>query len=186
MQTFETSRLLVRPICEEDAEAYEANFADFEIIRHFAKSVPWPYPKGNARCHIVSEIIPNLGKNRWTWCLFLKTDPLLLIGAIDLWRPGHPENRSFWLGKEYWGRGLMTEAVIPTTDYAFDKIGFDVLILSNAAGNTRSRRIKEKAGARFLRNEPMDFNDPSFTHSEIWELSCAAWRTARKRLVDLQ
>lgn len=42
----------------------------------------------------------------------------------------------------------MTEAVISVTDLAFDTLGFDKLILSNALGSHRSARVEEKCGAR--------------------------------------
>lgn len=51
----------------------------------------------------------------------------------------------------------MTETTDAVTDYAFYVLGFDKLIVSNAVGNTRSRRIKEKAGAVWLRNEQFEF-----------------------------
>jgi hypothetical protein len=40
----------------------------------------------------------------------------------------------------------MTEAVSPIMDYALEVLGFDRLIFSNAVGNERSRRVKEKTG----------------------------------------
>lgn len=73
--------------------------------------------------------------------------PKELIGAIELRRKGEPDNRGFWLAKKHWGRGIMTEAVIPVLEYAFNELGFEKLIFSNAVGNKRSHRIKEKTGA---------------------------------------
>jgi RimJ/RimL family protein N-acetyltransferase len=74
----------------------------------------------------------------------------------------------------------MTEAANAVTDHAFTTLGFETLILSNALGNLRSRRIKEKAGATLLRTEPAQFIDPKYTHREIWELTKQSWaRRAR-------
>jgi len=58
-------------------------------------------------------------------------------------------------------------------------LGFEALILSNALGNIRSRRIKEKSGAKWLRNEPAAFVNPAYTEREVWELTKSDW-TARK------
>ncbi len=65
----------------------------------------------------------------------------------------------------------MFEAVIPITDYAFDTLGFETLIFTNAVGNQRSRRIKEKSGARLISIKPAKFVNPDYTHHEIWELN---------------
>ena len=61
-------------------------------------------------------------------------------------------------------------------------LGFEVLVFANAVGNLRSRRIKEKTGARLLRTEPAEFVDPSFKDREIWELSKSEWTAARLRM----
>ena len=107
--------------------------------------------------------------------IYLNTNPGELIGAIDLWRDGKPEHRGFWLGEAYWNRGIMTEAITPVTEYAFTQLGFEKLVFSNAKGNLRSRRIKEKTGAKYVRTEPASFVDPMYTEHEIWELTKEKW-----------
>jgi RimJ/RimL family protein N-acetyltransferase len=75
----------------------------------------------------------------------------------------------------------MTEAVLPITDYAFDSLGFERLFFSNAVGNQRSRRVKEKTGARFLRTEPANFVNPIYAGREVWELTKDEWRAFKSR-----
>jgi len=70
----------------------------------------------------------------------------------------------------------MTEAVAPVMDYAFDDLGFEYLIFTNALGNPRSRRVKEKTGAKLLRIEPGDYVDPSLTEQEVWKLTANEWK----------
>ena len=98
-----------------------------------------------------------------------------MIGGVDLWRVGIPENRGFWLGKPFWGQGIMTEAVTPVMDYAFNELGFDKLIFSNALGNNKSRRVKEKTGARFIGTRAAKFVDPAYNEAETWELTKGEW-----------
>ena len=69
----------------------------------------------------------------------------------------------------------MTEAVKPVTDYALDVLGFEKLVLANAAGNPVSRRIKQKTGAVLLRTEPAIYVNPSYIDREVWELSKECW-----------
>jgi RimJ/RimL family protein N-acetyltransferase len=69
----------------------------------------------------------------------------------------------------------MTEALNPITDYAFDVLGFESLTFSNAVGNLRSRRIKEKQGAQFLGIRPGTFVDPTLTEQEVWRLDSQLW-----------
>ena len=69
----------------------------------------------------------------------------------------------------------MTEAVEPVMNYAFEKLGFDRLVFSNALGNTKSRRIKEKTGASLVGTHPAQFVSPDYTEAETWELTKADW-----------
>lgn len=175
MPEFKTERLLLKPVTLKDVEAYQRHFVDYEIIRNLSSAVPWPYPDDGVEYFLNNLIFPYQVDTQWLWGLFLQESPNELTGAVHLWREGKPENRGFWLSREYQGEGLMTEAVKPVTDYAFKDLGFEKLIFANTVGNEKSRRIKEKTGARFLRVEPMKFVDPEFTEHEIWELKAEEW-----------
>lgn len=150
------------------------------VIGQLTRAVPWPYPKGGVLTYIKKEIIPKQGQGKWVWGICLKDNPEELIGGIDLYREGKPEHRGFWLGKPFWGRGIMTEAVFPIMDYAFDTLHFETLIFANVAGNIRSRRIKEKTGARLIRIQPGEFVNPNYAESEIWGITKQEWRVFRQ------
>ena len=158
-----------------DVPAYQKHFADYEVIRHLAATVPWPYPEDGVEQWLRNVVLPAQGNDRWTWGLFQKHTPDECIGSIGLWREGKPEHRGFWLGRAYWGHGLMTEAATAVTTHAFAALGFDKLIFSNAVGNQRSRRIKEKCGARLLGTAPARFVDPTVVEHELWETTKADW-----------
>lgn len=175
VSTLKTERLIRRPVTMNDVPSYSKHFVDYDVIRHLSSLVPWPYPAGGVAEYLSSVILPQQGKDRWAWGIFLASNSSELIGCIDLWRKGCPENRGFWLGKPFWGHGLMTEAAEAVTDHAFRDLGFDKLIFSNAAGNARSRRVKVKAGARLIGIRPAKFVDPSLTEAEDWELTKAEW-----------
>ena len=177
--SFETKRLILRPVSLEYLADYEKYFIDYEVIRQLAAVVPWPYPKDGVRTFLEQVIFPAQGKDRWMWGIFLKENPEELIGAVDLYRQGRPENRGFWLGRKFWGRGIMTEAVAPIISYAFQELGFEKLIFANAVGNNKSRRVKEKTGAIYWGSQPAKFVDPAYTEHEIWELTKENWKIFR-------
>ncbi len=85
----------------------------------------------------------------WTWSIRLKSDPDQLIGSISLMKGEH-ENRGFWLGLPWHGRGLMTEASDAVTDFWFNTLKYPVLRVPKAIANTASRRISEKQGMRVV------------------------------------
>ena len=50
------------------------------------------------------------------------------------------------LSKDYWGRGLMPEAVRAVIDYLFNELDYDFLLCGHFDTNDRSRRVQEKCG----------------------------------------
>lgn len=72
------------------------------------------------------------------------------VGGIGLVLGSDVERTSseigYWLGQEFWGRGIMTAAVRMFTDYAFDAYALTRMFAVPFAGNAASRRVLEKAG----------------------------------------
>ena len=50
------------------------------------------------------------------------------------------------LSKDYWGKGLMPEAVKLVTSYLFNTLNYDFLICGHYDKNNRSKRVQEKCG----------------------------------------
>lgn len=180
--TFKTERLILRGVVEQDAGSWKKHFVDYEVIRNLSSLVPWPYPENGVSEFLKNVILPRQGIDRWCWGIFLKEALNELIGCVDLWRDGKPENRGFWLSQKFWNKGIMTEAVAPIMDYAFERLGFEQMVFANALGNVGSRRIKEKTGARLMEVSPAKFVDPRFTQHELWELKKEDWKKLRSSL----
>lgn len=72
------------------------------------------------------------------------------VGGISL-MPGQDIDRvsaeiGYWLGRPFWGRGIMTDAVRAATLYAFDELHMRRVFAVPFAHNAASRRVLEKAG----------------------------------------
>ena len=52
------------------------------------------------------------------------------------------------LSKEYWGGGLMPEAVRKVIEYLFEEAGLDVIFCGHFLRNHQSARVQEKCGFR--------------------------------------
>ena len=55
------------------------------------------------------------------------------------------------LSKDYWGKGLMPEAVKRVIQYAFDEQGWDFLLCGHFHDNLQSKRVIEKSGFEFYK-----------------------------------
>ena len=55
----------------------------------------------------------------------------------------------YWLGEEFWGRGIATEALIAVTEYTFSNYNICRLYAHVFEWNRASARVLEKAGYEF-------------------------------------
>ncbi|HEU5246564.1 MAG TPA: GNAT family protein [Candidatus Udaeobacter sp.] len=55
----------------------------------------------------------------------------------------------YWLGENFWGRGIMTEAVAAFTDFCFNNFPLRRIYAEPFANNPASARVLEKAGFVF-------------------------------------
>jgi RimJ/RimL family protein N-acetyltransferase len=170
-----TERLLLRPLEVADAEQIQEVFPQWEIVRFLMNRVPWPYPPDGALHYIRDIAVPQMEREEaWHWTIRLADEPELIIGSISLMR-GDKDNRGFWLSPSRQGQGLMSEACIWINDFWFETLGFSVLRVSKAVGNTTSRRISEKQGMRLAGHGEKDYVSGRLT-SEIWEITAEEWR----------
>ena len=56
------------------------------------------------------------------------------------------------LSKDYWGRGLMPEAVKAVINFCFDTLSYDYLLCGHFIWNTQSARVIEKCGFQYLKD----------------------------------
>lgn len=183
--TLFTERLELRPLELADSAAVQRLFPHWEIVRHMADSVPWPYPPDGALAFLRDIVLPAVARREeWGWSLRLRDGEAAgeLIGCISL--HAKPDgNRGFWLGLDWHGRGLMTEACHAVNAYWFDTLGFEVMRVPKAAANLASRRISEREGMRCVWAGEKDFVAGRLP-AEIWELTADAWRASLSRSRD--
>jgi [ribosomal protein S5]-alanine N-acetyltransferase len=175
----ETPRLILRPLELADSDQVQVLFPQWEVVRHLANVVPWPYPPDGAYTYYRNVALPGVERGEhWHWTLRLKSWPEQLIGAIGLFK-GQESHRGFWLGLPWQRQGLMTEACDVVTDYWFEVLKAPLLRVSKAVANAGSRRISEKQGMRVVAIEERDYVSGRFP-AEIWEMTAEEWRSRKQ------
>jgi [ribosomal protein S5]-alanine N-acetyltransferase len=183
--TLKTKRLILRPLRATDAAQIQALFPHYEVLKHMFAGIPWPYPDDGATQFVGSALAGMTREERYVWAIVEQAaDDDLLIGCIDLFPTKADDNRGFWLGLPYQGKGYMTEAVAAVTDFAFDVVQLPRLILNNAEPNIASHRLKEKAGATILQiNEGVSYVGGVFREIR-WSLTPEQWHANRDRFLN--
>jgi RimJ/RimL family protein N-acetyltransferase len=175
-----TERLILRPLELADARGIQEHFPHWKVVRYLLNRVPWPYPPDGAEQYCREVALPQMERGEaWHWSLRLTASPEQLIGLVSLVKGGE-DNRGFWLGLPWQGRGLMTEACAWTNDFWFETLGFPLLRVAKAAANKSSRRISEKQGMRLVGIGEKDYVSGRLP-SEIWESTADEWREWKAR-----
>ena len=102
------------------------------------------------------DVIRNVFNGKEAYAICLKEDGKA-IGAIELKLNGHTDmtdrddecEMGFWLGKPFWGQGIMPEAVKEMLRHAFEDLRMSKVWIGYYEGNTRSKRVQEKCGFRY-------------------------------------
>ena len=92
------------------------------------------------------------------------------IGLGDL-RPGHRAELGYWLGKRWWGRGIMTAVVAAVCRHAMLRWQLVRITASVFSWNTASARVLEKNGFEYeglLRKHHQ--KDGEFLDSKLYAL----------------
>jgi len=147
----ETERLVLRPWCEADAEELYKYASDPEV----GPIAGWPPHTGveNSR-EIIREVLSAEG----TYAVVLKSTGLP-VGSIGIMRnrnipTGEGEAElGYWIGKPYWGQGLIPEAARECLRYCFEEMKLERVWCGCYEGNERSRRVQEKCGFRYHHTE---------------------------------
>ena len=146
-----TQRLILRRWDEADAEDLYRYASDADV----GPIAGWPPHKNPDESRAVIRDVLN-GREAYAICL--KEDGRA-IGAIELKLNGHTDltdrddecEMGYWLGKPFWGRGIVPEAVTEMLRRAFEDIGMQKVWVGYYEGNSKSKRVQEKCRFRFQR-----------------------------------
>ena len=85
----------------------------------------------------------------------------------------------FVLSKDYWGQGLMPEAVNEVIRYLFDEVGLDVIFCGHFLWNKQSHRVQEKCGFRHYSFGKYTTKSGMTEDEEVNILTREEWQTAK-------
>ena len=141
-----TERLILRPWRQEDLDDFFA-YASVDGVGQMAGWSPHQSKED-------SQMILNyfITKKR-TFALEYQGKVIGSLGIEEYDEEKFPELKDkkcreigYILAKDYWGRGLMPEAVKEVIRYLFEEVGLDVILCGHFLSNRQSQRVQEKCG----------------------------------------
>lgn len=153
-KSIETLRLILRRFKPEDAEDMFNNWAsDPEVC----KFLLWgPHRDLDTTRKRIMNWVNNYDMNHsYVWAIELKSKNMA-IGSISVeW--ANDSSRAcevgYCIGKAYWSRGIMTEALRAVMHYLFYEIGYEHIQAKHDVLNVASGRVMQKSGMHFIKYE---------------------------------
>jgi RimJ/RimL family protein N-acetyltransferase len=143
----ETERMWLRWPRAADAEAL-ARLAGDPAVSSQTASIPHPYNISDAEQFVRRARAENESGRGLVLALALKRQPNEAIGVIGAHGSDFRGTAllGYWLGREFWGQGLMTEAACVFVDLVFGMTSLGEIVADALPGNAASRRVQEKLG----------------------------------------
>lgn len=89
------------------------------------------------------------------------------------------------LSKNYWGRGLMPEAVKEVIRYLFEEVQLDVILCSHFLSNHQSQRVQEKCGFRHYAYGTYETRYGTVEEDETNIITREDWKTIKNMTEEL-
>ena len=151
--------MILRPFVESDLD----DFYEYASVEGVGEMAGWKHHESREES---LEILKMFINNDQTFAICLKENGKV-IGSLGVDEYGMEQALSefydyrgrelgYVLSKDYWGMGIMTEAVKAVMDYLFRERKLDFLTCGYYDFNSRSKRVQEKCGFRPYRKLNMD------------------------------
>lgn len=158
-KVLETQRLILREFKENDL----TDFYEYASVDGVGEMAEWSH---HENIETTKEILNSFIKDNKVFAIVYKENNKV-IGSLGVEKYGMEEKldefkdlygRSigYVLSKNYWGKGLMKEAVKCVINYLFDECNLDFIICGYYLFNNQSKRVQEKCGFKPYRSLMMD------------------------------
>ncbi len=149
-KVIETERLILRKFEINDTDFMYNNWANDDEV---TKYITWPSHKDIevSRCFI-SEIVKGYDSgSKYEWAIELKENGEVIgdISAPRVFDNIETVEIGYVLGRKYWNRGVVTEALNSVIKFFFDEVGVNRIEAKHDTCNPASGEVMKKCGMKF-------------------------------------
>ena len=178
--TIDTERLILRKFEVLDAQNMFDNWAN---SREVCKFLSWePHGSVETTKDILARWMEAYqNSERYHWAIVLKEigEVIGSLSVITLSEKHQNCELGYCMGEQYWGKGIMTEAVKAVISFLFNEVGFHRLYAGHDTLNPASGKVMQKSGMVLegtLRHNKVR-KDGSFADGNIWAILSDDWKT---------
>ena len=150
-QRLETDRLILRRYENKDREAMYKNWASDDEVTKF---LMWPTHSSSEISRSVIEDWVKLysDKRFYHWAIVLKEngdEPIGDIAVVDMDDNISKAHIGYCIGKEWWHRGITSEALKAVMDFLFDVVEVNRVESRHDPNNPNSGKVMKKCGMKY-------------------------------------
>jgi len=149
--TIKTERLVLRPFTEADLD----DFYEYAKVDGVGQMAGWAPHENKEKSRI---ILDDFISGKKTFAIVFDGKVIGSVGIEPYDEKEYPELQEksgreigYVLSKNYWGRGIMPEAVKAVIRYCFAVENLDFLLCGYFSWNSQSKRVQEKCGFSYLK-----------------------------------
>ena len=132
-----------------DAKELSLALSNRKIQDNLRDGLPYPYTEQDGTEYISAMLSADENE---TFAFAITVDSKV-VGSIGVFRQENIHRQTaelgYYIAEEYWGKGIMTEAVKQICEYVFDKSDIVRIYAEPFANNMASCRVLEKAGFQY-------------------------------------
>ncbi len=142
---FETERLILRAVTEDDRLAIFENYSDPDVANWFFDQ---PFTTIQQADQLINACIARSAEGKgMTWAILLKaTGEFVGTCSFENITTGSQGEIGFDLAKKHWSHGYMAEALRPIIAYGFTVLDLTKIEAITYSHNVRARRMLERLG----------------------------------------
>jgi ribosomal-protein-alanine N-acetyltransferase len=147
-QTIKTQRLILRKFQPEDAGAMFANWASDDEV---TKYLTWPtHSDLSVSQWVVNDWVSSYDKDDYyQWAIVFDGQPIGSIAVVDHRDDVGKAHIGYCMGRSWWGKGIMPEALKAVMDYLFDEVGMNRIEACFDPNNPNSGKVMAKCGMKY-------------------------------------
>ena len=137
---------ILRPYRKWDEKSLIENINDRNVSKFMSK-VPYPYTMKDAKKWVNECRKSNKNKTALSFAIDIGGKIIGGIGLMNIEK--RMAELGYWLGKKYWNKGIMTEAVKLVTNLGFKKLKLGRIYATIFVKNRASAKALENNGYKF-------------------------------------
>ena len=145
-----TERLALRPLTQADAAPLHKLLDDWDVLRSLA-NISYPYTGADAEAWIAAATADLAAGRAYHLAIAGRdrdVETLVGVAGLTLAPDGRSARLGYWVGRQFWGHGVATEAAGRLARWALANLDLDRLEATVAEDNPASLAVLRRLGFR--------------------------------------